>query len=89
MCDIPVLLFVASLVYTTLGSSTVYEVSVGDTAVLHCPSNDEKHRFQFWHVAHNNLMIGPTNDYSRNKYKYEVLTGMLTIRVRQTQYKNV
>ncbi|XP_054261180.1 uncharacterized protein LOC128985585 isoform X3 [Macrosteles quadrilineatus] len=49
-------------------------------AVLNCPSNDESHRFQFWQLQTQNLMIGPTNKFNRDKYKYEVLTGTLYIR---------
>jgi hypothetical protein len=57
------------------------EVGIGDTAILLCPSNDDNHRFQFWQLQSQNLMIGPTNNFNKDKFKYEVLTGTLYIRV--------
>lgn len=59
---------------------SVIEVSSGDTAVLQCPSNDEHHRFQFWWMK-SNLIIGPGTALNSDKFKYEVLTGTLYIKV--------
>lgn len=57
----------------------VQEVALGETVVLVCPSNDDNHRFQFWQLQTNKI-IGPGNSPDKSKYKYEVLTGNLTIK---------
>lgn len=59
---------------------SVIEVSPGDTAVLQCPSNDEHHRFQFWWMKPDQI-IGPGTTINSDKFKYEVLTGTLYIKV--------
>lgn len=59
---------------------TIIEVSPGDTAVLQCPSNDEHHRFQFWWMKPDQI-IGPGTAPNSDKFKYEVLTGTLYIKV--------
>lgn len=59
---------------------SVIEVSPGDTAVLQCPSNDEHHRFQFWWMKPDQI-IGPGTMINSDKFKYEVLTGTLYIKV--------
>lgn len=58
----------------------VIEVSPGETAVLQCPSNDEHHRFQFWWMKPDQI-IGPGTALNSDKFKYEVLTGTLYIKV--------
>ncbi|XP_072153798.1 uncharacterized protein [Bemisia tabaci] len=57
----------------------VKEAAVGEVAVLPCPSNDSEHRFQFWQI-NEDLIIGPGNALDHHKYKYDVLTGTLTIK---------
>lgn len=56
------------------------EVEQGDMAVLQCPSNDDQHRFQFW-MLNTKDYIGPGSSTHKDKYKYEVLTGTLFIKV--------
>ncbi|XP_054261179.1 uncharacterized protein LOC128985585 isoform X2 [Macrosteles quadrilineatus] len=75
-----VTMILAALIPLYQAVTMVQEVGLGDMAVLNCPSNDESHRFQFWQLQTQNLMIGPTNKFNRDKYKYEVLTGTLYIR---------
>lgn len=58
----------------------VIEVAPGETAVLQCPSNDEQHRFQFWWMKPDQI-IGPGTALNSDKFKYEVLTGTLYIKV--------
>jgi len=58
----------------------VVEVAEGDTAVLRCPSNDEHHRFQFWWMKPDRI-IGPGTAMNTDKFRYEVLTGTLYIKV--------
>lgn len=60
---------------------SVIEVSPGETAVLQCPSNDEHHRFQFWWMKPDQI-IGPGTELNSDKFRYEVLTGTLYIKVR-------
>lgn len=71
------------IVLVHLGNATtiVQEVDHGQLATLHCPSNDESHRFQYWHLERPNQFIGPGNKINPQKYKYEVLTGTLFIDV--------
>lgn len=59
---------------------SILEVSIGETAKLVCPSNDDNHRFQFWQLK-NNQILGPGNRIDERKYKYEVLSGTLYIKV--------
>jgi len=59
---------------------SIIEVAPGETAVLHCPSNDEHHRFQFWWMKPDQI-IGPGTVPNSDKFKYEVLTGTLYIKV--------
>lgn len=59
---------------------TILEVSVGETAKLYCPSNDDNHRFQFWQLKTNEI-LGPGNRINERKYKYEILSGTLYIKV--------
>jgi len=59
---------------------TVKEVIAGHLAELPCLSIDEHHRFMFWQFG-TNTVIGPGNPLNEKKYNYEVLTGMLQIRV--------
>jgi len=59
---------------------SVVEVAEGDTAVLRCPSNDEHHRFQFWWMRPDRI-IGPGTALNTDKFRYEVLTGTLYIKV--------
>lgn len=60
---------------------SILEVSVGETAKLHCPSNDDNHRFQFWQLQSNHI-LGPGNKIDERKYKYDVLSGALYIKVK-------
>lgn len=60
---------------------SILEVSAGETAKLHCPSNDDNHRFQFWQLKSNQI-LGPGNRIDEHKYKYEVLSGTLYIKVK-------
>ncbi len=60
---------------------SILEVSVGETAKLFCPSNDDNHRFQFWQLKSNEI-LGPGNKIDERKYKYEVLSGTLYIKVK-------
>lgn len=60
---------------------SILEVSIGETAKLHCPSNDDNHRFQFWQLKSNEI-LGPGNKINERKYKYEVLSGTLYIKVK-------
>lgn len=62
--------------------SKLAEAQEGTTVTLPCPSNDDDHRFLFWQLD-NDEVIGPLNPVSdRTKYKYEVLSGDLYIKVR-------
>lgn len=63
------------------GITMVQEVPLGEMAILRCPSNDDQHRFQFWELSTKDI-IGPGNNVDQQKYKYEVLTGTLYIKVR-------
>lgn len=74
-------LVLAAVIPLSQTVTIVKEVNLGELAVIHCPSNDDNHRFQFWQLQRENIVIGPTNIYNRDKYKYEVLTGKLLIRV--------
>lgn len=56
------------------------EIDYGRTAQVHCRSNDENHNFMFWEFG-NDIVIGPGNKYNRSKYEYEVLSGILYIKV--------
>lgn len=67
--------------------NTIVEVSPGDTAVLQCPSNDERHRFQFWWMK-SDQYIGPGTMLNSDKFKYEVLTGTLYIKVGVYMYNS-
>lgn len=53
----------------------------GTNVVLRCMSNDENHNFQYWHLVNKGLIIGPANQYDLAKFKFEILSGNLTIRV--------
>lgn len=58
------------------------EVPYGENVMLECQSNDENHIFDFWVVENQQVVIGPSNvGYDIRKFKYEILTGNLTIRV--------
>lgn len=57
------------------------EVDYGKSVVLHCKSNDDLHNFKFWHLSTAGVVIGPTNSFNINKFKYEILSGNLTIKV--------
>lgn len=61
-------------------NNIVTEVPAGSTATLRCISNDYNHNFMFW-LFDEGKVIGPGNDYDKNKYKYEVLSGNLMIHV--------
>lgn len=63
-------------------SVTVTEVKAGNLAELPCPSNDDHHRFMFWQLSDEKIIVGPGNPIDQEKYNYEVLTGKLLIRVR-------
>lgn len=58
------------------------EVPYGENVVLQCHSNDKDHNFDFWVVENQQVVIGPSNtNYDIRKFKYEILSGNLTIRV--------
>ena len=71
---------VAAVLDSVASQYLVQEVNVGNTAVLPCLSNDDNHRFQYWELQ-GNQVIGPENLINKAKYKYEVLTGKLYIKV--------
>lgn len=79
-----IILFLLSLIVTNYEADSVIvtEVRAGNLAELPCPSNDDRHRFMFWQLADENIIIGPGNPIDQEKYNYEVLTGKLLIRVR-------
>lgn len=58
----------------------VKEVPIGSTAILQCNSNDDHHNFLFWQLGQNQI-VGPGNVYDEHKYKYEILSGRLFIKV--------
>lgn len=57
------------------------EVEVGKIVTLHCKSNDDYHNFMFWHLSKTDAVIGPRNQFNSKKFKYEILSGNLTIKV--------
>lgn len=59
----------------------VRTVPWGTNVVLKCQSNDKNHNFQYWHLVNKGLIIGPANQYDLAKFRYEILSGNLTIRV--------
>lgn len=65
---------------TVIKSLEVAEVPAGSTAVLNCTSNDYNHNFMFW-LLNKTQVIGPGNDYDERKFKYNVLSGRLSIDV--------
>lgn len=71
----------ALLLPASLALVMVKEVPAGAIAILECPSNDEHHRFSYWQT-HDDTVVGPGNAYDDYKFKYEVLTGTLYIKVR-------
>jgi hypothetical protein len=71
----------AAVLDSIVSQIVVQEANVGSTAVLPCRSNDDHHRFQFWELEGNQL-FGPGNAADTAKYKFEVLTGTLYIKVR-------
>lgn len=77
-----IILFLLSLIVTNYEADSVIvtEVRAGNLAELPCPSNDDRHRFMFWQLADENIIIGPGNPIDQEKYNYEVLTGKLLIR---------
>ncbi|XP_050303631.1 uncharacterized protein LOC126741287 isoform X2 [Anthonomus grandis grandis] len=58
----------------------VRTVPHGATVVLECRSNDPTHNFQYWHLLNSGIIIGPENEFDKAKYRFEVLSGNLTIR---------
>jgi len=71
----------ATVLDSVLSQIIVQQVDVGGTAILPCPSNDDNHRFQFWQLK-GDQVVGPGNEVNKAKYKYEVLSGALYIKVR-------
>jgi hypothetical protein len=71
----------ATVLDSVVSQIVVQEVNVGSTAILPCRSNDDHHRFQFWELEGNHL-LGPGNTVDTAKYKFEVLSGTLYIKVR-------
>ncbi|VEN49209.1 unnamed protein product [Callosobruchus maculatus] len=68
-------------IYSKDGVYYAEEVQLGDTAVLKCGSNVKNYFFDFWIVDKKNLVIGPSNEgYDKGKYKYEILSGNLTVK---------
>ncbi|KAJ3641221.1 hypothetical protein Zmor_027736 [Zophobas morio] len=56
------------------------QVPWGETATLLCESNDENHSFIYWYLNERDLVIGPGNVYDNGKFRYEVLSGNLTVK---------
>lgn len=63
-------------------NTAIMQVPSGKDVTLICQSNDANHNFLYWHMNGRNLVVGPGNDYDNGKYRYEVLSGNLTIRVK-------
>lgn len=59
----------------------VRTVPWGKTVILKCMSNDNAHNFQYWHMVDQGLIIGPANKFNPAKFRFEILSGNLTIRV--------
>lgn len=71
----------ASLFGAVLGGHLHQEAPEGTLVTLPCLSTtDGEHQFQFW-MLDDDTVIGPKNPGDRNKYKYEVLSGNLSITV--------
>jgi hypothetical protein len=66
---------------TSAISEVLVQVPVGETVTLMCQSNDENHNFFYWYLNEKNIIVGPSNTYDIGKFKYEVLSGNLTIKV--------
>lgn len=65
---------------------SIHEVNVGETAKIICPSNDDDHLFQYWSLKGYEELLGPRNKINERKYKYEVLSGTLFIKVKHLYY---
>ncbi|KAJ3619603.1 hypothetical protein MTP99_005271 [Tenebrio molitor] len=65
---------------TSAISEVLVQVPVGETVTLMCQSNDENHNFFYWYLNEKNIIVGPSNTYDIGKFKYEVLSGNLTIK---------
>ncbi|XP_060527041.1 uncharacterized protein LOC132702445 [Cylas formicarius] len=52
----------------------------GDNVILLCRSNDRRHVFRFWHLVNRGVIIGPANNFDQAKFRYEILSGNLTIK---------
>ncbi|CAH1977221.1 unnamed protein product [Acanthoscelides obtectus] len=73
-------------IYSKDGVYYAEEVQFGDTAVLRCRSNVKHYFLDYWFINRKNLVIGPANDdYDKGKYKYEILSGNLTIKAVNTE----
>lgn len=67
---------------TPIHHQQTHQVELGKNVILLCESNDNDHLFSFWHAETNdNIIIGPSNKFNKQKFKYEVLSGNLTIHV--------
>ncbi|KAJ8914961.1 hypothetical protein NQ315_002485 [Exocentrus adspersus] len=56
------------------------EVYYGETVLLQCKSNVNNYNFDYWVFNDRKVVIGPSNSYDRLKYRYEILSGNLTVR---------
>jgi hypothetical protein len=70
-------------------SAGIVQVSFGEAVTLLCESNDQDHVFFYWHFNEQNIVIGPSNKYDIRKYKYQVLSGNLTIRAATKEEEGV
>lgn len=59
----------------------VKEVLYGETVLLRCSSNVHNYNFEYWLFNNRKIVIGPSNYYDKLKYRYEILSGNLTVRV--------
>lgn len=86
MLTFSLLIFLTNLLCAVFGlpiETPVQQVQLGKSVVLGCESNDELHNFFYWHIEGSDIVIGPSNNqFDANKFKYEVLSGNLTIKVR-------
>ncbi|KAJ8985614.1 hypothetical protein NQ317_015107 [Molorchus minor] len=58
----------------------IKEVPYGESVLLKCRSNEGRYNFNYWMFSRGSVVIGPSNTYDKSKYRYEILSGNLTIR---------
>lgn len=83
------LLLIALVTYgDAVPLAEILEVSEGQTVQIPCESKDINHTFAFWELATKGIILGPANEYDKNKYDYNILNGTLYVRVR-LQHNNI